>query len=165
MRNTSLLTLLIVLLISANEINSQTSAERLAFFHPFTNQVWTGHYSNPEDSHYVHQLEFESILGGSAVILTKKVEELEFEMRTIFFWNPEFEQIAFQSITSKGQISSGFVSLENDQILLTGENINEKSKGTFKQSFQLLANNEITDRFYLMIDNEWKQRHLIIYGK
>ncbi len=124
-----------------------------------------GHYSNPEDSHYVHQLKFESILGGNTVILTKTVEELGFEMHTIFFWNPESEQIAFQSFTNKGQISNGFVSIENDQILLTGENINEESNGRFKQSFQLSANNEITDRFYLMINDEWKQRHLIVYRK
>ncbi len=124
-----------------------------------------GHYSNPEDSHYVHQLKFESILEGNAVILTKKVEELGFEMHTIFFWNPESEQIAFQSITCRGQISSGFVSLDNDQIILTGESINKSSITSFKQSFQLSINNEITDRFYLMINDEWKQRHLIVYRK
>lgn len=148
---------------SASISEGQILFEKLSLLIKFNKWLLSGHYANPEDSHYLHKLRFDFILDGHTLVLSKEVTELNFEMETTFYWNHEFQQIVFQSLSNKGQVSNGFVSVEPGRIILTGENIDKAKKSKFKQIFELFDNNRISDKFYLMINGEWFQRHLIYY--
>ncbi len=155
---------LVFLFLLLSVINCQTTDDRFLFMNKYDGRVMVGHYSNLEDSHYLHQLKIKSILDGNVFVISKTVEELKFEMETIFYWDPYLEQHSFHSFTNKGQVSKGSVSFASDRIVLIGENLEAKLKSKFKQSFYFSEDGTMEDRFYLYIKGEWKQRHLIIYN-
>jgi hypothetical protein len=158
----SVLVVLALIAVSVAPVASQELDENMAIFGSFVGHSFVGHYSNPEDSHYVHVLKIEPTLDGHAVRISKNVEELSFEMETLFYWDAEKQQVAYLSTTNKGQTSRGLVRSENNQLILDGENILQGGNREYRQSYEVLSTGTLEDRFYLKSGDEWQQRHLIV---
>jgi len=153
------LTLVVFLTLAAQ---GQEPGENLGFMHQLLGETWVGHYSNPEDAHYVHVMEWVPVLGGSSIRLTKRVDELAFEMETIYFWDSLEQQVAFVSLTNRGQLSKGVVKAEDKAVVLCGEMIEEDGTRAFKISYSLREDGSLEDRFFLRTGDQWNQRHLIL---
>ncbi len=159
------LMVLALIVVSVVPVAGQELDDNMAIFGSFVGHSFVGHYSNPEDSHYVHVLRIEPTLDGHAVRISKNVEELSFEMETLFYWDAEKQQIAYLSATNKGQTSRGTVILDSGQIILNGENVRKDGNREYRQSYEVLSTGTLEDRFYLKSDDEWQQRHLIVMKK
>ncbi len=140
----------------------QELGEELEVFGPLVGQTWVGHYSNPEDSHYVHVLRFETILDGRAVRMSKNVDELFFELETLYYWDEEKQQIAYVSTTNKGQVSRGVIILDSGEVVLNGESVRQGGNQEYKQSFRVTDEGILEDRSFLKSGDQWQQRHLIV---
>jgi hypothetical protein len=139
----------------------QEPGENLEFMHRLLGKTWVGHYSNPEDAHYVHVMEWAPVLGGSSIRLSKRVDELAFEMETTYYWDPLEQQVAFVSLTNRGQLSEGVVKAEDGAVVLYGDMIEEGGTRAFKTTYSLQEDGSLEDRFFLKTGDQWKQRHLI----
>ena len=84
---------LILFVLPALAAQEKERGKSLDLMQDLIGKTWVGHYSNPEDAHYVHVMEWVPVLGGSSMRLTKRVDELDFEMETIYFWDPLEQQV------------------------------------------------------------------------
>ncbi|MBU8923313.1 MAG: hypothetical protein KOO63_15970 [Bacteroidales bacterium] len=162
-RNSSLFMITTVLIICiALQAQGQELGEHMEFMRPFIGKTWLGHYSNPEDAHYRHIVKWESILDGQSVRLTKSVDELSFAMETIYYWDAGKQQVAFLSLTNRGQLSRGAVKIEGDLVIMEGESIVQEGNRPFKTSYFLRPDGTLEDRFHVKSGDKWNQRHLIL---
>lgn len=129
---------------------------------PFLGAPWSGHYSDPETAHLLHESVWEPILDGRSVRLTKRVDELAFVSETIFYWDPGRRLVAFLTVTNRGQISRGTAILEGGAILLEGVSVREDGDRPFRLTYRLLDDGTLEDRFYLKQGDAWNQRHLVL---
>ena len=151
-------------LLFVTSTNAAKLSDHLAFLQPLIGKAWLGHYDNPEDAHFDHHIVWDPILEGQAVRATKEVPELNFTMETTYYWDPKKEEVNFLSVTNRGQLSSGIVYGTEGRIILLGTNIEASGNREFKLSFEVLADGTLEDRFFLKINEKWKQRHLIQYS-
>jgi len=151
-----------LILLSVSPVTARELGDNLAILGPFIGETFVGHYSNPEDSHYVHVVTFEPILDGQAVRMSKTVDELSFAMETLYYWDEERQQVAFLSTTNKGQVSRGVVLPDNGRVVLQGESVRQNGNREYKQSYHVSSEGTLEDRFFLKSGDAWQQRHLIV---
>jgi hypothetical protein len=137
--------------------------EHLKLFHKIVDKDWVGHYVESEDSHYVHKLNFEFILDGNAIVETKKVDELGFEMITYYFYDWEINEISFLSLLNKEMNSSGRITVNNSTFTLEGNNYFQSGSSQFKRKYEVTKHGIFYDFFYIKKGNSWVQSHLIEY--
>jgi hypothetical protein len=133
---------------------------RFEFLESVLGKRWTGRYVPTEpDEQFDHVIEWKPILGGAAIRCTKRVAELDFEMETIYYTEPESNSIAFVSLTNRGQTSRGTVRSEDGGFVLLGSD----PRREFRYTFKVRPDGVLEDRFYLQDDGGWSQGHLIEY--
>ncbi len=164
LRKCGFVVLLMLFFFCGSNVSGEEASDPLGFLSDLTGRVWLGHYSNPEDAHYNHVVRWSAALDGKAVRVEKKVSELNFEMETIFFWDPEIEKISFVSLTNRGQVSRGTAAKEDGTLVLLGASKAEGDSRDFKMSYCLMPDGTLEDRFFIKKGEEWQQRHLIRYN-
>ncbi len=155
---------LVLSVMSAARASAEELREELTFFAPLVGTTWVGHYSNAEVAHFVHAVRWEPVLSGRAVRATKRVEELDFSMETLCYWDAGSGQVRFLSLTNRGQLLRGSASWSDGLVELTGEQIADTGATPFMQTYRVLTNGELEDRFYLKGQGEWVEQHLIEYA-
>lgn len=157
------ISLIAVLLLVATPPFAQESEKPLHIFDPFEGKVWLGHYSDSETSHFNHVMRCSPMLDEKAVRVVKKVPELDFIMETLCFWDPGAETIAYVSLTNRGQLSKGTVSVDEGKVVFLGVSVEKSGNRDYKMTLEVLEDGTLEDRFFLKRDGQWHQGHLIQY--
>ncbi len=135
----------------------------LEFLRPIVGPTWIGHYANEEDSHLEHVVRWEPALQGQAVRATKHVEGLDFSSETLYHWDPQSQDVAFVSITNRGQLSRGVARLEDGRVVLDGQQMSVSGAVPYRRTYEVLPDGTLTDRFYLEVEGQWVERHVIVH--
>ncbi|MCK5079732.1 MAG: hypothetical protein KAR09_07290 [Bacteroidales bacterium] len=152
---------LVPLLFSSVPCAAQNNS--IDIFKPLTGKNWEGHFVNSEDSIYTHHIKWEYMPGFKAVKETKSVPDLGFEMETFYYFDWEKNHISYLSLVNKDMISTGYVIIENSNIILEGQTFFEGGSSEFKKSFELNDNGILVDKFYRKKEGSWVRGHLIEY--
>jgi len=138
-------------------------SEHLRFLEPLIGQEWVGHYTDEEAAHFIQELRWESICGGHVVRLSKEVEELDFTMETLYYWNADSSHVAYVTVTNRGQVSTGTVAALGDTIELLGQDLTAEGQMAYRYTFCIVGDGVLEDRFYRPTGDGWEERHLIRY--
>jgi hypothetical protein len=131
---------------------------RFEFLESVLDKRWTGRYVPTEpDEQFDHVIDWEPILGGTAIRCTKWVAAVDFEMETTYYTEPESNSIVFVSLTNRGQTSQGTVQKEDGGFVLLGSD----PRREFKYTFEVRPDGILEDRFHLQENGGWSQGHLI----
>lgn len=161
-----ILSVMAVMLLAAPPLFAQESQQDpIDIFQKFSGKVWLGHYVDSETSHVNHVLRCSPILEGKAVRIVKKVPELNFMMETLCFWNPGEKTIDYVSLTNRGQLSKGRVSIDEGRVVFVGVSVEAGGNRDYKITMEARGDGSLEDRFFLKRDGQWHQGHLIQYNQ
>ena len=138
-------------------------SEHLQFLRPLVGRAWVGHYADAETAHFVHVLKWESVHGGSSLRMIKKVEELDFAMETLYYWDAHSSNVAYVTVTNRGQVSTGTAVAQGDTIQLLGQDLTAEGQMGYRYTFYVTDEGILEDRFYRPAGDGWEERHLIRY--
>lgn len=138
-------------------------SEHLAFFDPLVQGEWVGHYSDEETAHFEHVVRWESVHDGHVVRMVKKVDELDFAMETLYYWDPDVTCVSYVTVTNRGQVSTGRAAAEGDTIELLGHDLTPDGQVDYRYTFYVKDDGVLEDRFYRPDGDRWEERHLILY--
>lgn len=138
-------------------------SEHLQFLGPLLGQEWVGHYTDEETAHFVHEVVWEPLLGGAAVRMTKRVDELDFVMETLYYWNAASSEVAYLSVTNRGQVSVGTAAALGDTIELLGRDLTGEGEVAYRYTLRVSGEDLLEDRFYRRAGGKWEERHFILY--
>ena len=135
---------------------------RFEFLESVLGKHWTGRYVPTEpDEQFDHVIEWEPILGGTAIRCTKRVAEVGFEMETTYYTEPGSDSMVFVSLTNRGQTSRGTVQKEGETFVLLGSD----PRSEFKYAFEVRSDGVLEDRFYRQENGGWSLGHLVEYSE
>ena len=135
----------------------------LDIFGGISGENWEGHFVDSEDSTYTHVISWEHMLDDKAVVETKSVAELNFEMVTYYYFDWEKDQVSFLSLLNKDLSSTGIVYAEKSKITLEGRTFYQGGSYEFRKSLELQKNGTLLEDFFRKKDGKWVQGHLIEY--
>jgi hypothetical protein len=138
-------------------------SEHLQFFEPLLGRKWIGHYTDEETAHFEHAVRWESAYGGNVVRMVKRVDELDFAMETLYYWEPDSSRVTYVTVTNRGQVSTGTAAARGDTILLLGEDITADGRAPYRYTFFVSDDGSLEDRFFRPAGEGWTERHLIRY--
>ena len=110
-------------------------SDHLLFLSPLVAREWVGHYTDEETAHFIHALRWESVFGGNVVRMTKQVEELDFAMETLYYWNADSAHVAYVTVTNRGQVSTGTAAALGDTIELLGQDLTAEGQKVYRYTF------------------------------
>jgi len=139
-------------------------SEQLSFFEPLLGETWVGHFDDPESAEFVHVATWESALDGQAVSYHKDVEAAEFSMEALYYWDPTSTEVAFVSVTNRGQVSAGTARETDAGIELLGESRTDAGTRPFRYVLRFCADGTLEDLFFSPVGDGWTQGHLILYS-
>ena len=137
--------------------------DALAPLAPLAGTCWTGRFVSTPAPPFDHEIAWTAALGGHVVKWVKWVEELDFTMETSFYWDAEAETIAFTQLASNGNHSRGTVTSEDGQIALVGVSIRPSGLAEFRQTFEIMPDGTLEDRYYSRGSGDWIPEHVIVY--
>ena len=152
-----------VLAVLATPVVGQGLVDALAPFEPLLGTSWTGRFVSQPAPPGDHSVEWRTILSGQAVQWSKRVEALDFAMETFFYWNAELDAVAFLQLTNRGVVGEGVVAFEGALIALEGVVQQPTGPTEFRQTFELLPDGTLEDRYYRRVGDGWHPEHVIVY--
>jgi hypothetical protein len=159
MRSSAIALFLFTLLCS--EAQAQQADSTLRLFAPLMGRTWAGRYADsPEESHIQHVVRWQAMLGGRVVKKVKAVAALDFCQVSFYYWDARDDQVAFVSLTNRGQVAHGSVKSDSGHVVLSGS---RATGAPFMLSFRVLADGTLQDRFFNVTDGNLRQGHLIEY--
>jgi hypothetical protein len=135
----------------------------LAAFESLAGTSWIGRFTSSPAPPFDHEIKWTVILDGQVVRWTKQVEALAFSMETFFYWDKDLDAIAFMQLGSNGIHSKGVVELDNEAITLVGVAMQTWGTAEFKQTFEVMADGTLEDRYYSRSETGWSPEHVIVY--
>lgn len=151
------------LFILMSSLSCQAQNNPWLLFGELMNKNWEGQYVGLEDSTYLHQIKWEFILDSMAVMESKEVGELEFKMKTFYYFDWEKGQLSFNSILNREINSKGKVYLNASKIILEGKNYFRGGSSDFRKIFEVNEKVELIDEFFLRKGDSFVRRHVIKY--
>ncbi len=142
---------------------SQELAEPLAPFGALLGTSWVGRFTSSPAPPFDHLIEWKAILDGRVVQWTKRVEAVDFSMETFFYWDAELGAVAFTQLTSNGVHGKGVVEFENGVVVLVGVAMQTWGLVEFRQTFEIMEDGTLEDRYYTRHGSEWSPEHVIVY--
>ena len=124
---------------------------------------WIGRFVSTPAPPFDHEIEWSAALGGHVVKWLKWVDELEFAMETVFYWDAAVETIAFTQLASNGNHSTGTATFEDGRLTLTGLSMRPSELVEFRQTFEMMPDGTLEDRYYSRGSNGWIPEHVIVY--
>ena len=161
----ALLVAALILVAYAGNAGAQELRAELEFLRPLMNHTWSGHYMSggPEAQRLVHEVTWEPILEGQVLKSIKRVEAADFTMETLYYWDPSQSAVRYIGLTNRGQLVRGLVSLDEDVFVLTGEQANRDEVVNYRQTFELLDDSTLEDKFRTLGDDSRNAGHVIHY--
>jgi len=126
---------------------------------------WTGRFVSTPAPPFDHEIEWSAALDGHVVKWVKRVDELDFAMETVFYWDAEIATIAFTQLASNGIHSRGTVEAEGGKIALVGFSIRSSALVEFRQTFEIMPDGTLEDRYYSRGSGDWIPEHVIVYER
>jgi hypothetical protein len=124
-------------------------------------RTWIGRYvDSPKEAHIQHVVRWHAMLSGKVVKKVKAVAALDFCEVSLYYWDARDDQVAFVSLTNRGQVAHGSVKPDSGHIVLSGS---RATGAPFVLSFAMLADGTLQDRFFNVIDGSLRLGHLIQY--
>ncbi len=139
--------------------------ETLTPLAPLVGTCWTGRFVSTPAPPFDHEIEWSATLGGHVVKWVKWVEELDFTMETSFYWDAEAETIAFTQLASNGNHSRGTATSEDGRMTLMGLSIRPSGFVEFRQTFEIMPDGTLEDRYYSRGADGWIPEHVIVYER
>ena len=136
----------------------------LAPFEPLVGTSWIGRFTSSPAPPFDHLIEWKAILGGQAVQWTKRVKAVGFAMETFFYWDAELGAVAFTQLTSNGIHGKGVVEFDDGVIALVGVAMQTWGLVEFRQTFEILSDGTLEDRYYTRVGADWSPEHVISYS-
>ena len=162
-RRTSLIVLAAFVALAVAAV-SQELVGPLAPFGPLVGTSWIGRFRSSPAPPFDHLIEWQAILDGQAVQWTKRVEAVDFAMETYFYWDAELGAVAFAQLTSNGIHGKGVVEFEDGLIALVGVAMQTWAVVEFRQTFEILSDGTLEDRYYSRAGVDWSPEHVITYS-
>ena len=142
---------------------SQGLAEPMAAFEPLIGTSWIGRFTSSPAPPFDHRIEWKAILDGRVVQWTKRVEAVDFEMETYFYWDAELGAVAFTQLANNGVHGKGVVEFENGVVTLIGVAMQTLGLVEFRQTFEIMEDGTLEDRYYSRCGADWCPEHVIVY--
>ena len=139
--------------------------DTLAPLGPLVGPSWIGRFVSTPAPPFDHEIEWSAALGGHVVKWMKWVDELDFTMETAFYWDAEAETIAFTQLASNGNHSRGTVEWADGRIALIGFSMRPSGPVGFRQTFEIMPEGTLEDRYYSRGSNAWIPEHVIVYRR
>lgn len=136
----------------------------LASFEPLVGTSWIGRFTSSPTPPFDHRIEWEAILDGQVVRWAKRVEAVGFAMETYFYWDAELGAVAFTQLTSNGIHGKGVVEFDDGVIALVGVAMQTWGLVEFRQTFEILSDGTLEDRYYTRVGADWSPEHVISYS-
>jgi len=137
--------------------------DSLAPLAPLVGTCWIGCFVSTPAPPFDHEIEWSAALDGHVVKWVKRVDELDFAMETVFYWDAEAEAIAFTQLASNGNHSRGTATSEDGKIALIGTSIRPSGLVEFRQTFEIMPDGTLEDRYYSRGSAGWIPEHVIVY--
>jgi len=139
--------------------------ESLAPLDSLVGTSWIGRFVSTPAPPFDHAIEWSATLNGHVVKWMKWVDELDFTMETSFYWDAEADAIAFTQLASNGNHSRGTATSEDGKLILTGTSIRPSGLAEFRQTFEIMLDGTLEDRYYSRGSNAWIPEHVIVYRR
>jgi len=152
---------LIAFLIATSIHQPATASEvddHLAVLQHLVGKTWTGKLDEIELTKRI-----EPILGAMALRERTEAPALDYSDETIFYWDPEKEEIALFKVTSRGHVIRGTVRVESGLVVLEGEAVRPDGTARYRRTFDLKADGTLVDLYYNLEGQEWIEAHHIEY--
>jgi len=144
---------------------AQTPIDELTIFEPFVGTSWIGRFQDRTVIQADHLIDWTTLLDGQAVRWSKRVEELGFTMETTFSWDREREAIAFTQLASNGNHGEGTAAAEGCLLVLVGVSRQASGALEFRQTFEIMDDGALEDRYYRRAGDGWSPSHVIVYHR
>jgi hypothetical protein len=140
----------------------QTHAEKLGILEPLVGKTWVGEMKSPDGKTVSRiSLRYESLWNGAAVKVSRSNPERKSFSEGYYYWDNEGEKIGFFSVNNIGGPVKADVSTEDGKVCLKGSvTINGKTFD-FKNTFELLSDGKMIDRWYQNASGTWNAGHVI----
>jgi len=163
MRVITLITL--VTLLASLAVTAINLEETLAPLAALVETSWIGYFTSTPAALFDHEIEWRAALNGHVVKWLKWVNDIDFTMETYFFWDAEAEVIAFTQLTSNGTHSRGSVESEDGKLVLVGSSLRSQGLVEFRQTFEIMPDGTLEDRYYTRGSSSWIPQHVIVYQR
>ena len=142
---------------------SQELVGPLAAFEPLVGTSWIGRFTSSPAPPFDHLIEWRAILNRQVVQWSKRVEALDFAMETFFYWDKELGSVAFTQLAGNGIHSKGVAEFENGLIALVGVVMQTWGIAEFRQTFEIMVDGTLEDRYYSWAGTGRSPEHVIVY--
>jgi len=150
---------------SAVIASAQPPIDELAIFETFVDTAWTGRFQDVRAPQVDHVIEWSAILDGQAVRWSKRVDALGFSMETTFYWDRERAAVAFVQLGNNGVHGHGTAWLEDNLLVVVGVSRQASGSVAFRQTFEILADGSLEDRYYRKSQEVWAPQHVVVYHR
>jgi len=142
---------------------SQELAEPLAAFEPLVGTSWIGRFTSLPAPPFDHRIAWKAILEGQVVQWTKRVEAVDFTMEAYFNWDAKLGAVSFTQLANNGVHGSGVVEFDNGVVTLVGVAMQTFGLVGFRQTFEIMGDGTLEDRYYSRCGADWCPEHVIVY--
>jgi len=84
-------------------------------------------------------------------------------METFIYWDREQEALAFTQLTNRGVHAKGIIIIDDSVIALEGYTMQVGVKIGFRQTFRIMPDGTLEDRYYSWGTASWVAEHVIVY--
>jgi len=137
--------------------------EELAGFELLVSTSWIGRFVSTPAPPIDHEIEWKVILGGHVLQWSKRVDAVNFAMETFIYWDREQEALAFTQLTNRGVHAKGIIIIDDSVIALEGYTMQVGVKIGFRQTFRIMPDGTLEDRYYSWGTASWVAEHVIVY--
>ncbi len=148
---------------------SQALDERLEVLQPMLNKKWVGMLKAPDGSKEFKIIrEYKSVWEGSVIKCKKTNYDLNNFGEGYFYWDDIVKKIAYFFIENGGVFLKGYVTIEKNVITIEGmmtwpqqHNPSVKQSFDFKNTFELIEDGKMIDRWFQNAFGPWRPGHVI----
>jgi hypothetical protein len=143
---------------------------KLAPLTPLLDKDWRGMLKAPDGSAEWETLyRFEAVWGGKVIKSTRTTPARNSVEEAYIYWDDPAQKPAFFSIQSSGVFATGFVSVEGKVLTFEGRmtwpdpppNPGVKQSYDFRNTFEVLSESEMVDRWFQNAFGPWRPGHVI----
>jgi len=144
--------------------HAQEIEDQLRLLAPLVGETWIGRFVQPEGAPSL-RLTWEAALDGHAIRLTKEAPGVDLIAETLYYWDRAENALRFLSLSNRGVVSRGAVTVEDGLIVHVGLQVDRAMVTEYKQTLELLVDGRLRDIFCARTPAGWWQRHLIFHER
>jgi len=148
---------------------SQELNQNLQILKPLLNKTWEGKLKAPDGSAEFSVIRTFELMGkGNIIKCTSTNHDLGGYGEGYFYWDDIEKKIAFFFIESSGVFEKGYVTVEDNIITIEGKmtwptqvNPQVKQSYNFKNTFEIISDTLMIDRWFMDAFGPWRAGHVI----